>query len=323
MTKKKTTLNAALATLKTNLAAVKTTLSKVGITAALGESDDVESTDTIGVLLSLTEDRKKLQLLSANIYAERGSIASLQEFSGILPKLEVLGTSKKHKQAVLRLRESARTLVKDLSFEVFHSGKASVSTNQYRNKFGVALPRRTVFTATATKTVPDKLSTNVWVHTAKVTAKVPKSDIYFLVGYDEGHLFISCLPKAAKTVEEAHAVLLPKELKGRTGVLRQGEFFFAPCTEKEYKELSNDKANNHDQASNSCLYKPNQDGDMDESDHDAQVIVTVGRPVGTSDVDYVTGLITNERHKTLFLRSWYRVFRNNEVPNPGDTTTWD
>jgi hypothetical protein len=56
-----------------------------------------------------------------------------------------------------------------------------------------------------------------------------------IMGQDEGSYFACELPKGSncKTVNDAFTALIPKEIRNKKGVKRQGEWFLVPITEKE------------------------------------------------------------------------------------------
>jgi hypothetical protein len=117
---------------------------------------------------------------------------------------------------------------------------------------------------------------------------------HFLIGHDEGHLFVALMNKNVLTVEQAHKSLMPFELrnKPKSYYKRQGEWFFVPVsgliippeTVVETKDLQIGTGRGHK----------------------AQYHVTVDGNV------YVKGTIIHPDHKTLTLKDWHRVYNNNE-----------
>lgn len=312
------TFGSAVIQLQAQLDSVVKTLKKVNIKATSFEDQRQADSGQLMVALSLDDDRKGLQLIIDH-QIEDTDLYDLKH----LPKVEVLATSNKHRQVIILIEEAARSMTREVKFSNY---AAEVVERAWQTNFGVSLPESAVFTVKNVKhreweasdyptgTKPT-IGHGRWEHTATVTAKVPATKLYFLVGYDENHMFISCLPKKAESVDEAHRILLPKEVKGVKNYLRQGEFFFIPATEKELELIADADASTDD---NYPLYLQK---DGRDSDHEAQVVASVRKK--NLLLDFCTGKVYNERHKQLFLNGWYKVVVNNEVPNPGDSTTWD
>lgn len=172
--------------------------------------------------------------------------------------------------------------------------------------------------------------------TAEVTAIVPASKQALLVGYDEEDLFVSMLPKQAKSVADAHKLLIPKGVDNRA--VRQGEWFFQPVSEKLSEELDNQVAQDPNilGTPEDLSYEYPGDQVASRSDHYATVIHHKNKL-------YAIGFVTDHRHKNrrgtkkphhqpLFLCDWHEVIRNNEIQveqvtqRPGSRRrrqTWD
>ena len=144
---------------------------------------------------------------------------------------------------------------------------------------------------------------------ATVTATVPASRQSFLVGYDESALFISMLPKLAKSVKDAHKMLRPKGVDHRA--VRQGEWFFQPAPEPIAKQLDARVAKNPDLMGRSKRLGGFRMGG-NETTHQADYIRHRGKY-------YAIGWVTDRRkthHAPLFLADWHRIVRNREIEPP-------
>lgn len=250
-----------------------------------------------GIILNLSFDRKSLNIIPAGHAYWHSSSDGATVDPLTVPQISVTGYSSKHRQAVITLSEPARSFTRVVTIPF----KGWLPTNdQFRSHFGMTLPGNTKYVVTNARRSRKKPST------ATVTANVPASSTSFLVGFDERHMFVSMLKKSVNTVAEAHAELLPEELKGCKDVPRQGEFFFVPATKKEILSITEVDHNYH-------LLNANGD----DTDH----VASLAGLCSYSPYTYVSGEITNSRHARLFFDRWMRVVPNNEVPNRGQN--WD
>lgn len=290
-----------------------TQLKKVGITS-LVHTDPNGWSDEPEFVLGLNSTRDKLEF-NFTIYTEC-------DFEDIEfhTTLKVLGVSKKHRQAVLQLQEPARQLTR----EVVALGSPEKESRSERERlrdelnegknFPIALPEGTKYKAEFKEfRAPGFNLKSYSDYVFMVTATVPKSEQYFLVGFDEQHMFVSCLPKKATTVAQAHDVLIPPEVKRAKGVIRQGEFFLVPLNEREQKSL--DKS-----LRKSLMGLTDYEVEVHESDHIATV--SVNQTWRGKDYQVITGVMYNNRHFTV-LNGWYKVIPNLELPNPNDEQLWD
>lgn len=123
----------------------------------------------------------------------------------------------------------------------------------------------------------------------------------FLVGMDQTHYFIAQLPKIVPSVEMAHRILKPHEIRDVKNIKRQGEWFFVPVNAKEERSI-------------------------DEAKRDFMVtiqknFVISGRPKHAHVADeaiktelgtFVFGKIKHPDHYPLFLHKWCKFVHNNE-----------
>ena len=254
-----------------------------------------------GLFLTLTHNRRKL-LLDFRVQIE------FDEGLSSTPKVTLVGTDRKFRQAVIRVQEGARSVVRQVTLNTKYEDDSDRRRRREHaiDKFPIAMPPNTKFTAKfANRSMDDTV-------TYAVTGEAPATDLHFIVGFDESHMFISLLPGKVAGVAEAHQVLIPKELRGRTDYLRQGEFFFVPVTDAEIRRISRSRY--------AAVEEAIPKGD-NNSDHMATSRVDVACN-GKTWHHYVTGLVANDRH-SLFLNGWYRVVQNTELPNPSDSQTWD
>ncbi len=243
------------------------TLKSFRIPAQINNLNPDIGQDTDAFFMSLDNPRKSLLLNSKG-------------------RVEVLDGNSKLRQVILKVTESARVIKMDNSYATFRDRSHAIA--RFRMRYNT--PDSTRFTYHKT------------THT--LVARAPATTTYFLVGFDEQHMFISELPEPVRTVAEAHNILIPKEIRGKSYV-RQGEFFFVPLTTQESKELFK-KARDND------LHSPEQ---IMGSDHEASFMVQ-----DDDDNEYVMGKIGNERHE-LYLDRMHRVYRNREVEREG--RFWD
>ena len=257
-------------------------------------------------IISLDEEREKLYF---DYFQPDDHVLSTEY--GNPPRVELIDFNQKHRQFILQVKESNRKLVryKDISYANSPGGLKSRNNvfgkDVARQVFGVALPESTTYEIK--RETPDDFR-QIW-H-CRITATVPASTSYFLIGFDEKHMFVSMLPRRIVTVKEAHAALFPRYLKGRKYV-RQGEFFFSPVNEREERTIRKFFMVLHfDVQRDAAIEKQNGD-----SDHFASCWMKC------HEVQYVHSLIRHDRHAPLFLNGWHRVFVNREQPAQGNS--WD
>jgi hypothetical protein len=283
----------------------KNKLKEVGISvvfSTLYEEDNV---------VISTVDRKKLHVAGASEAFENSLI-------------QILDSNKKERKALLALEEPNRTLTNYFNLEVSYVKDFTTKTlkKQFPN-----LPTGTTFEVMGVS--PSTLEWKVYKSPIKglsdyrVTAHVPTSKQLFLVGYDEKHLFISCLNDKVKTVKDALASLVPKQLRGKT-YSRQGEFFFkevekSKLTANFFKALNAFIEPGDQYIGDFSLHKQELDGDYVRSDHNVSGSVWCDTATGKQ---YAIGLVTNLRHKSLCLATLHEVIVANERPDSSDGM-WD
>lgn len=227
--------------------------------------------------------------------------------------------SKKFNQVSFSVIEPRRTLTCDADIEI-SQGSSILSTPGYalRRRFNVSLPAETKYEIIKHKKVKSTIGRE-WYDRYAVTIKatVPASKQHFLVGKDESNLFVSALPKAAKSVEDAHLILRPDGAVPSTP--RQGEWFFLPA------DLEQDALDKKyvDQVSRTSYRYANEvlaieNRGWNSSNHKASMIV---RSKGNKT--YVRGLIfdTSGRHHNLNFDKWMLAVKNKELESQG--VYWD
>ena len=123
-----------------------------------------------------------------------------------------------------------------------------------------------------------------------------------LVGMDESHLFICPLEKRASSVKEAHRKLAPEEVdraRHSLKVKRQGEWFFVPVRNP-------DKLREIGEACAAGEFSSDAGISAAGRPHRVEQLVEIG------DERYSKGAVRHPDHRTLHLKSWYRVFQNTE-----------
>lgn len=248
--------------------------------------------------------------------------------------LKLLDLDKSKKQILLCLQEPARKMTKHVDSKFF-SDRDITNKNDLRN-LAISHSRIPWFSAAQKETVrniqisrtPD--SQGYRSIKAEVTRTSPESREYFLIGFDEDHMFISNIPKAAKTIKQAIKNITPPGLltkngELKAGVLRQGEFFFVPLNATEMKQLtslSNKDALHH--------YSHNEEANFERS----SFTIALEKEDDTSDhyytnniqdvfdtkLNFITGIVLNARHKPLVLNGWYKVVNNLEKES---ADSWD
>jgi hypothetical protein len=73
-----------------------------------------------------------------------------------------------------------------------------------------------------------------------VTKTSKRAQRTFLLGQDDGTYFGVELADNPKTIADAYLSLMPKEIRGKKGVIRQGEWYAVPCPEKEVPNMTDE-----------------------------------------------------------------------------------
>jgi len=137
----------------------------------------------------------------------------------------------------------------------------------------------------------------------------------YLFGADEGAYFGVELSEKVKTIKEAYKSLMPKEIRNKKGVLRQGEWFFVPVSVNELPAVDKCVA----EFVNISLPRASEESNLHE---------VTGCEDGRIDQDgnifffndgYVD--IDHDEHEDLhFTKSgWYRVYKNTAVRSMSQT----
>jgi hypothetical protein len=222
--------------------------------------------------------------------------------------------SKTERQAVLRVREKGRAITRKVKTVRYQTDRPNTerAEQSLKSAFPITMPMEgTKWSYSDIKieeihkapTLSVTTSSKAWRITGTVTASVGKTTTNnFLLGVDESHNFIAPLPRAAKSVHDAHMLLKPKGM--RAGSLRQGEWFFEPCTKEEcarFDQMVNEK------------------GDRVQQIELGQTTHMVKSGMRVDHVIYAVGFVTdkrNGRHDSIFLPDWHKVVRNKEIPMP-------
>jgi hypothetical protein len=220
--------------------------------------------------------------------------------------------SKVERQAVLTVVERGRVVTRKVTTTRFQDEKPTMEMAQgsLSRAFPIQMGSDVKWSFSNikieenTKRRPDRKDVKNWRITGTVTGSVGKRTTNnFLVGVDESHNFVAPLPRKAKSVHDAHMLLKPKDL--RPGTLRQGEWFFEPCSKTEcaeFDKIVGEKGNTRV-----------QEIELGQSTH----VVKSGMRV--DNVIYAIGFVTDKRHgrhAALFLPKWHKAVRNKEIPMP-------
>lgn len=175
-----------------------------------------------------------------------------------------------------------------------------MSADRVAKLFDIRLPSGTELREDGTNTV------------VRITQTTTDTDTSFLVGMDETAHFICQLPTQVSTVDEAHDVLKPAEVKRtKADWKRQGEWFFVPVGNQSLIKQLNARITDAE-------FRPLEGGRRSGngwwggSSHQGLVL-------NYERKQYVLGTIMDRRkghHKPLILPDWHRVIRNREVAVP-------
>jgi hypothetical protein len=247
--------------------------------------------------------------------------------------ITMVGGSKEHRQAVIKISERKRVIKQKLDSTRYDLRKEKI--DYWIGQSRVSLPPSAEYSLeylereeNTSANTWNAWNDKTWLHSVELTATVPSSRVYLLVGFDEEDTFISMLPRAADSVEAAHDLLMPNEVKkaikqGRD-VMRSGEFFLVEITEHEDAEITSalSQAIDHKRQSKvrtnvrSHLFNFTDKTGLSSTDHVPLL------SVHADDKTFVTGGIGNKRHKLIF-DGWYRMVRNTEIEPPANTRNWD
>jgi hypothetical protein len=218
--------------------------------------------------------------------------------------------SKVERQAVLSVVERGRVVTRNVKTTRVQTEQPDMAHAQrsLRVAFPIQMGSDAKWSYSNVKIEDTKKKAASGVKTWRITGTVratvgKKTTNNFLLGVDESHNFVAPLPKRARSVHDAHMLLKPKDL--RPGTLRQGEWFFEPCSKTECAEF--DKI--VEEKGNTRV----QEIELGQSTH----IVKSGMRV--DNVIYAIGFVTDKRHghhAALFLPKWHKVVRNKEIPMP-------
>jgi len=147
------------------------------------------------------------------------------------------------------------------------------------------------------------------------TPPPPAEERRLLLGKDEGHYFISLLPKLVSTVKAAHKLLKPAIIKKslKKDYTRQGEWFFLKMKDHDFVPWKQNRSFQNEQGGLRF------NGGISNGKGRAH-IVSENCIVG--NVRFVKGSVTHPDHKTKFFKNWVRVFSNSEKTEKLKGVTW-
>ena len=167
-----------------------------------------------------------------------------------------------------------------------------------------------------------------------VERKTTDETRHFLCGVDErNHPFIARLPGGASSIQAAHELLKPPEVRGKRvkgygknykskgdgSVYRQGEWFFEKASQEELARIETyAKAGTQKKVA----VAPTS-GNPHVVDERVVVPATAGKhgrnfPATT----YVRGKLRHAEHETLEFRDWMRVYKNQEAGGATAGANW-
>ena len=191
--------------------------------------------------------------------------------------------------------------------------------HERRHRFEVELNRWATFDPTR---VTRRAGHRRWI--SEVTAERKR---HFLLGMDEAHLFIARLPAAVSTVRAAREALKGRavraaEASASTDALRQGEWFFLPVSALELGQLdviaqaADAPISRHRGIAQAARW--NRAG----REHLADEILVLETSRPTPQGVFVRGRVRHPDHATIELRTWHRVYGNEELSDRSPGMTW-
>ncbi len=149
-----------------------------------------------------------------------------------------------------------------------------------------------------------------------VVRKSPSERRRFLVGMDEGHLFVAQLTSQATTVRQAHEGLRPSAVPtGRAArrqkVVRQGEWFFVPANEDEARRVE-DHVRAYGVVRDVGIGGPSRGRGRPHVVSESVMLRHVPKDPTSATTEYVRGRVLHPDHKVVHLAAWHRVRMNTE-----------
>jgi hypothetical protein len=236
--------------------------------------------------------------------------------------IDVIDSCPVRRQVLVSLKEPRRVITNKLRLEVYQNRKYSKSLLESFARDRLSLPESAEYEFKYLGPICKVKGTNLFLHNVEYTATVPATELFFLIGFDEKHTFISMLPTAATSIAHADEVLKPVVVKRaeKSGleVLRQGEWYLIKASVKEQSKI--DKAvrsrisGKEDEFE--MAYDESYLPDGVETDH-IPLIVFCDKAIA-----FITGGIGSSRHY-LGLEGWYKMVRNLEQEPPEGGSNWD
>lgn len=140
-----------------------------------------------------------------------------------------------------------------------------------------------------------------WHRPATLLVYHSESRRTIIFGQDEGSYFGCEVPGYPKTISDAFEALIPKELRGRKDLRRQGEWFFAPISKKAVPPVEKSLVT---YVESFCLPVENEDSKSHVVDCSKMRLTKDGR------IYVCDPAVSHEDHDTLDLEGWYTVHRN-------------
>ena len=236
--------------------------------------------------------------------------------------------SRKHRQAVVTVKEQGRSITRKVATTMHQNRRPRPEeiNSHLIGAFPMVIPGEVKWTVADTTCKkrpippPEELPEGqeedprvkrlreriIWEVSGIVTGVVENKTVnHFLIGIDETRNFISPLKRHVNSVEEAHRILRPPEVKkvdlekGRAP--RQGEWFFVRCARTVANMLN--RLATHE-SNKIKTYR------LGTTTHTAKSAVVVNKNT------YARGWVIDRRrghHRSLWLDYWSQVFRNKEA----------
>lgn len=158
----------------------------------------------------------------------------------------------------------------------------------------------------------------------------------YLCGHDERQWFVAAVPgdRSVTTVDSAKAALRPPEIAGKSGVIRQGEWFFDPCPGLDVSGDWINPIHKNEPISRGNGSKPHICEELYRRGGDQVWVHGTKAPNGIFAAEfsalpdnekrygwrtmtrnaevYVRGTVRHPDHKTVDLDGWHRVHLNGE-----------
>lgn len=255
-------------------------------------------------------------------------------------------TSKRFRQAVLRVEEPDRSFTEHVAFKANYTdldkwtytsdSDVTLKEEDWKHREDDIASQLEDLRSYAFGSTFEIVSITTMYQTqyleAEIRVTAPGDYFTLLAGYDEDHLFITRTHEIANSVAHAHKLLTPDNLP--EDAIRVGEYYIIPATEEEHEErmeMYYGPANNdHTCYEDDCWTMNRWDHEeeiwdsFDSDNHMASIVFEVKDPsVKSGTRVFVMGRVydTSNRHEDVYVPYFSEVIANNEVLN--ESSSWD